>query len=295
MSWWPIIKRTWSEFFEDECPTKAAALAYYTAFSLPSLLLIVLYVAGSIFGHAAVQGDIKNHITSAVGPGIASMVQGMVRNAAKSTSGGTIATILGIAGLLFAATSVVVQLQTTMNRAWEVKPVDSGWKSMAMKRVRSFLLIAGVAILVMISLGTATAVTGLAGAVGISFPGWLMYVLEIGIWWFLFTLLFGVVFKMLPDAQVEWRDVKVGAMATSALFMLGRVLIGLYLSHTTETNAYGAAGALALLLLWTYYSSMIFLFGVELTQVWVRQHGRTIEPEEGAVKVTQAEIPRRVA
>jgi membrane protein len=295
MNWWNLIKRTWSEFSDDDCPTMAAALAYYTAFSLPSALLIILFVVGSVFGRAAVQGQLQSEIGSAVGPGVAAMVEGMVRSAARSTSGGTIATILGIAGLLYAATNVFAQLQTAMNRAWEVKPVDSGWKNMAIKRFTSFLLIVGVAILVLISLGTATAATGLAGAAGITFPGWLMYLLEIVVSWFVFMLLFGVVFKVLPDAQVYWRDVRAGAMVTATLFIIGKFLIGVYLSHATVASAYGAAGALALLLLWTYYSAMIFLFGVEITQVWARQHGRSIEPEKGAVKVREQDVPPRAA
>jgi membrane protein len=295
MNWWEFTKKTWSEFSEDDCPTMAAALAYYTAFSLPSILLIVLFVAGVAFSREAVAGQIQQRIGATVGPGVASMVQGMLRSAARSTTGGTIATIFGIAGLMYAATNVLAQLQTAMNRAWEVKPAESGWTSMAKKRFTSFLLIVGVAILVLVSLGAATAATGLAGAAGIAFPGWLMYVLEIGISWVIFGFLFGVLFKALPDATVEWQDVKIGAFVTASLFIVGKFLIGFYLSHSTQASAYGAAGALALLLLWTYYSAMIFLFGVELTQVWARQHGRRIEPEPGAVKVTQQDTPRRVA
>ena len=147
----------------------------------------------------------------------------------------------------------------------------------------------------MISLGTATAATGLAGAAGISIPPWLMYALDIVISWFVFMFLFGIVFKTLPDARIDWGDVKAGAIVTATLFIVGKFLIGLYLSHSTIASAYGAAGALALLLLWTYYSAMIFLFGVELTRVWARQHGRRIEPEEGAVHVEEGEIPPKAA
>lgn len=295
MRWWRLTKKTWSDFSGDDCSTLAAALAYYTAFSLPSILLIVLYVAGSVFGSAAVRGEIEQRIGSFVGPGMAAMAQGMLRSAAQSASGGIIATIFGIAGLIYAATNVFAQLQTAMNRAWKVKPEDSGLKSMAVKRITSFLLIVGVAVLVFISLGTATASTGLAGAAGISFPGWLMYLVEIAVSWFVFAACFAVLFKTLPDATIGWRDVKVGAMVTATLFIAGKFLIGFYLSHSTTANAYGAAGALALLLLWAYYSSMIFLFGVEMTQVWARQEGRPIEPEKGAVQVTERDVPRQVA
>src|SRR5579883_412784 len=147
----------------------------------------------------------------------------------------------------------------------------------------------------LVSLVTATAATGLAGRAGIALPGWSMYALDIVISWFVFMVLFGVLFKILPDARIGWGDVKAGAMVTATLFILGKFLIGLYLSHSSAASAYGAAGALALLLLWTYYSAMIFLFGVELTQVWARQRGRTVEPEEGAVRLKEEEIPPRAA
>jgi membrane protein len=295
MNPWTLIKRTWSEFSDDDCPMMSAALAYYTAFSLPSVLLIVLYITGSLWGRAAVENQIQQRIAAAVGPGVASMVQGMVRSASASTSGGTIATVLGIAGLVFAATSTFAQLQQALNRAWEVAPAESGLKSMALKRIGSFLLIGAVAILILISLAATTAATGFAKSAGISFPGWLMYALEMGISWAVFVLLFGAVFKILPDANLKWRDVKTGAILTATLFIIGKFLIGFYLSHSTVSSAYGAAGALALLLLWTYYSAMIFLLGAEFTQVWVRRQGRIIEPEKGAVKMTPPHRPRKAA
>ena len=295
MAWWRILKTTFSEFSDDDCSTMAAALAYYTAFSLPSILLIVLFVLGSIFGRAAVEGQIVQDIGSVVGPGVAALVQGMVRSAAQNASGGTIATILGIAGLLYAAANSFEQLQTAMNRAWRVKPVASGLKNMALKRFTSFLLMFGMSMLVLISLGTATAATGLAGRAGVLVPAWVMYTLDIVISWFVFVFLFGVVFKTLPDARIDWGDVRAGAIVTATFFIAGKFLIGLYLSHSTVASAYGAAGALALLLLWTYYSAMIFLFGIELAQVWARQHGRAIEPEAGAVRVQENEVPPRAA
>jgi membrane protein len=273
----------------------AAALAYYTAFSLPSILLIVLFVAGSVFGRAAVQGQIQQQIGSAIGPSIGNLVQQTIRSASQNTGGGILATILGIVGLAYAATNVLAELQAAMDRAWDVKQQDSGVTSIVLKRVTSFLLIVGVAILVLVSLGVTTLATGFAGDLGISFPGWLMYTIQIVVSWLVFAALFGVLFKALPHAEVAWGDAMVGAMVTSALFIIGKFLIALYLGHTTTASAYGAAGALALLLLWAYYSAMIFLFGVELTQVWARQHGRPIEPDSTAVKVTDPNAPPRAA
>lgn len=294
MTAWEIVKKSWSDFSDDDCSTLSAALAYFTAFSLPSVLLIVLVIAGSVLGRAAVEGQIEGRIGSTVGPQVGTLVQGMVASAARSATGGVIATALGIAGLIYAATNVFGALQTAMNRAWDVKAEASGFKSMALKRIGSFFLIVGIALLILISLAAATAATGLAGHVGITFPGWLMYLAEIFVSWVLFLLLFGVLYKVLPDAEIQWKDVWVGAMVTSALFIVGKFLIALYMSHTTTASAYGAAGALALLLLWTYYCAMIFLFGMEFTQVWARAHGRAIEPHEGAVRVPTEE-PKKAA
>jgi membrane protein len=263
----------------------AAALAYYAAFSLPSIVLIVLFLIGLVFGRAAVEGQLQRQIGSALGVRISSMVQEIVRSMAEHANGGVIASILGIAGLLYAATSLFAELQSIMNRAWKVRPADSGLKGLAIKRFSSFLLIVGVALLILISLGAATAVTRLSAVVGISFPGWLMDASEVVVSWLLFVLLFGVLFKTLPDAQIEWTDVKIGAMVTSTLFITGKFLIAFYLSHSTVVSPYGAAGALALLLLWAYYSAMIFLFGAELTHVWAQEHGRVIQPKRGAILI----------
>jgi len=273
----------------------AAALAYYAAFSIPSILLIVLFLVGLVFGRAAVEGELQRQVSSVLGVPVAAMVQGMVRSVAEHANRGTLASILGIAGLLYAATNLFAELQSIMNRAWKVGPAGSGLKCLLLKRLSSFLLIVGVALLVLVSLGTAIAVTGLSGVVGISFPGWLMDAVEITASWLLFMLLFGVLFKALPDANIEWRDVKVGAMVTSTLFIVGKFLIGLYLSHSTAANPYGAAGALALLLLWVYYSAMIFLFGAELTHVWAQEHGRVIQPKRGAAILSKAGLPNRAA
>jgi membrane protein len=294
MKTWEITKKTWTDFTDDDCPTMAAAVAYYAVFSLPSILLVVIFIAGSLFGRAAVEGQIQSRIGSTIGPQAASLIQSMVRSSTLSARGGIIALVFGIAGLLYSSTNVMAQLQTAIDRAWEVKPVESGLRSMAWTRFTSFLLVIGVGLLLMISLGASAAVTGAAGAAGISFPGWLMDALEIVISWVVFALLFGVLYKALPNARIFWSDVKVGAMITATFFIAGKFLIGLYLSHTGAVSAYGAAGALALLLLWTYYSATIFLVGAEWTQVWARQHGRTIEPREGAVKTGDLG-PRRKA
>jgi membrane protein len=151
-------------------------------------------------------------------------------------------------------------------------------------------MIVGIAILVLISLSATAMLSYLSGNAGLPLPGTVMYIVEIGISWVIFAFLFGAIFKVLPDAEVSWKDVKAGGMITAALFVLGKFLIGFYLAHSGTASSFGAAGALALLLLWTYYSANIFLFGAEFTQVWAHAHGRSLPPQEGAVKVKQEKV-----
>jgi membrane protein len=284
-----LIKKSYGEFSDDDGMTHAAALAYYTVFSLPSLLLIVIYVAGVFLGRQAVSGQIQSQASSTFGSGVGQQIQQMIVNANK-TGAGTIATIMGIAGLVFAATTTFSAVQDALNHMWEVQPAGSSLKSMAWKRVLSFLMIIGIAILVLVSLGATAILSYLSGNAGLPFPSTVVYIAEIGISWLVFAFLFGAIFKVLPDANISWNDVKAGAMITAALFVLGKFLIGFYLAHSGTASSFGAAGALALLLLWTYYSAIIFLFGAEFTQVWAREHGRSLPPQEGAVKVRREKV-----
>lgn len=283
-----MLKDTFHEFSEDDCLTLAAALAYYTVFSLPSLLLIVIYMAGSVFGQAAVAGQIQARLSSEVGPKVAGQLQTMVASAAQNAKGGIIATVLGIGGLMFAATGAFSQLQASLNRAWEIRPDSSQMKSFIIKRIVSFLMIAGIGILLLVFLAASAALSALHGLVPLPLPAGLIYAAGNAVSWIVFTLLFGAIFKVLPDARIAWRDVWVGAAVTAALFVIGKSLIGLYLAHSSTAGTYGAAGALALLLLWTYYSSITFFLGAEFTKIWVRRHGREVQPVPGAARIVRA-------
>ena len=288
-----ILKETWSEFSNHDSDTMAASLAYYTVFSLPAALLIVVKIAGSVLGERAVRGQLQAQIAATMGPQVGDQIGTMMQKAATSTTGGILAVILGIAGLLWAASNTTNQLQTGLNRAWAVKPKDEGITGMLKKRFLSFLLIAGVGILVLIALAASAAATAFSGSLGL--PGGLVQIGEIVVTFLIFAFLFGAIYKVLPDAQIDWSDVRIGALVTAGLFVAGKFLIGLYLGHTSIASGYGVAGSLALLLLWTYYSSMIFLLGAEFTQVWARQHGKQIEPEPKAVRVAEEEEPRPAA
>ncbi len=289
-----VLKQTWSEFSKDDCSTLAAALAYYTVFSLPAALLIIVKVAGSVLGQKAVTGQLQARIGASMGPQVGNEIGTMIRNAAHNTTGGILAVVLGIAGLWWAASNIANQLQIALNRAWEVKPREEGVAGMLGKRFLSFLMIVGIGVLVLAALAASAVVAPVSASLGL--PGGLIYAGEVAVSFFIFAFLFGAAYKYLPDARIDWKDVRTGAFVTAGLFVVGKFLIGFYLGHTSAASGYGVAGSLALLLLWTYYSSMIFLIGAEFTQVWARRHGKQIELDRNAVRVIEKEEgPHRAA
>ena len=288
------LKKTVQEFIADDCPSMAAALAYYTVFSLPALLVVVITTVGSIFGRAAVQGKIEAQIGGLIGPRAAQQVETMIAQVSLSGSG-LIATILGVAAVVFAATTAFAQLQSSLNRAWEVKPdpETNGLKNFFLKRVLSFGMILAIGFLLLVSLALSAAMSAfgdvLTGYLPDFLSGSFLRFASAVLAFAVFTGLFGALYKVLPDAQVQWRDVSIGAVVTAILFVLGKYLVGLYIGRSDVLSPYGAAGSLALILVWTYYSAMIFLLGAEFTQVWAANHGRTIEPEPGAVHIVRSE------
>jgi len=280
-----FLQQVFRDFSKDECPSMAAALAYATLFSLPSLLLIVIYIAGLVLGPQAASGQIESKLSGAMGPQAAAQIQTMVSNVAQNRTGGLVATALGLVGLILSATSVLLQLQQCLNKAWKVRVVGSGIRHFAMKRVRSILLLIGAGILAMVSVAASSAISALAHM--LPFPG-AAHVGEIVTSLVMFTVVFAAILKVMPDVQLRWSDVWVGGLFIAVLFVVGKFLIGIYLAHAGKASAYGAAGSLAVILLWTYYSALIFLLGVELTQVWVRSQGREVPPKQGAVRLEQA-------
>jgi len=277
-----FLLQVFSDFSDDDCPTMAAALAYATLFSLPSLLLIIIYVAGLVLGPEAASGQIQARLSSVMGAPAATEIQMMFANVANNTRSGIIATVLGIAGLILSAMSVLLQLQQSLNRAWKVTVIESGVRGFVMKRVRSGLLLLGGGVLAIVSVVATSTLTALAQmlpyAGAVHFFTFVISLLA-------FAVVFAAVLKVMPDAHIQWRDVWVGGLFIATLFELGKFLIAVYLGHLGKTSIYGAAGSLALILLWTYYSALVFLLGVEFTQVWVRFQGREVRPKEGAVRM----------
>lgn len=280
-----ILKRAFRDFTDDECPVRAAALAYYTVFALPPLLVLLLMLAGALWDPQDVQRAMETQFASLVGQQGATAIHGMIQSADRPGSGGLLASAASIALLLFGATGAFLQLQGALNRAWEVRPDPKagGLRNFLMKRMLSLGMILGVAFLMIVSL----AISALIGAIGDSLtfiPAPVMYAVNFIMSFAVLTLLFAAIFKVLPDAQVQWRHVWVGAVVTSLLFGIGKFAIGLYLGRSSPGDAFGAASALAVILVWVYYAGMIVLFGAEFTQAWAASQGEEIRPETGAVR-----------
>jgi membrane protein len=286
-----LLKDTYQDFDEDDCTTQAAALSYYTVFSLPPLLVLLLMILGAVLDPQDVRGQLQQQISGLMGPSAAEQIRTILQQSHRPGSGGLLPTLLSLGALLLGATGAFGQLQAALDRAWGVKPdpKQGGVKSFLLKRVFSFGMILSMAFLLLVSLVVSAVLTAFGDALGAWLPSGisvtLLQVLNQVISLAVVTLLFGVIFKVLPDARVAWRDVWVGAGFTAVLFVVGKFLIGLYLGRSNPGEAFGAAGSLAVLFIWIYYSSLILLFGAEFTQTWAEHRGSGIAPERGAVRV----------
>ena len=285
---WNLLKQTVTEWNEDQATVLAAALAYYTIFALAPTLIIVVAVAGLVFGQGTAQEALLEEVTAAVGSDVAGVLRTLLENTSQSGSG-VLATVIGVALLIFGATGLFAQLQNALNRVWGVKPNPSaGVMNILRTRVLSLgmVLVIGFLLLVSLLLSAALSVVSNYFSDLLFLPG------EETFWQFMnfalstavITLLFAMIFKYLPDVKVTWRDVWVGALVTSLLFSLGKFLISYYIGSSSVSSTDGAAGSLVVLLLWIYYSAQILLFGAEFTQVYGRRFGSGIQPAEYAVR-----------
>jgi membrane protein len=285
-----LLKETFREFRDDEATRVAAALSYYTVFALPPLLVLLVTVAGAIWEPADVQGRIEGQIRALLGADGAEGIRAMLENANRPGAGGLLPTLLGIAGLLFGATGAFIQLQSALNTAWDVKPdpEQGGIRNFVTKRLLSMGMILGVGFLVLVSLALSAIVSAAGSSIERFLPeslsGPLLLVFNALLSLAVITLLFAAIFKVLPDAVIRWREVWIGALATAVLFVIGKFAIGFYIGQSDPGSAYGAAGSLAVILLWVYYASIIVLLGAEFTQVYARRKGVGIVPEAGAVQ-----------
>ncbi len=291
--YWHILKDVFNRFVEDNPMLYAASIAFYTIFSLPAALIIIIAVAGEFFAKEAVTGELYYQIRGLVGPESAKEVQKIIENASQSETG-VIATIIGIATLLFSATTVFVSIQGALNAIWKVKPVPKkGYVKLVVDRVLSFALVVTLGFLMMVSLVLDAILAVFKGFLMKMFSGLTYYVMEIinyAISFIVVTFIFAMIFKFLPDAKIKWSDVRVGAIITTVLFIFGKFLIGFYIGNSDFENTYGAAGSLVALLMWVYYSSVILLVGAEFTQAYAKSRGRIIRPSKNAVKIAVKEV-----
>jgi membrane protein len=280
-----LLKESFKEWQEDEALQLGAALAYYTIFSIAPMLLVVIGIAGLAFGREAVQGQIVGQIQGLVGRDGAEAIQTMIANAGRH-EGGLVATIIAFITILFGATGVFTQMQTTLNHIWDVKPKpNQGIKGLLRARAAAFGMILGIGFLLLVSLVISAGLAAIDNYMVGLLPGaeLILRVLNVAVSFAVVTVLFAMIYRFLPDVKIEWRDVMFGAIVTAVLFTIGKFLIGLYLGNSSVSSVYGAAGSLVIVLLWAYYSSQILFFGAELTQVWARHRGSHIVPDKHAV------------
>lgn len=277
-----LLKQTFTEWREDKAPMLAAALAYYSAFSIAPLLVVILAIVGFVIDQQDARDQIIAQVTQTVGADAAGIVDRLIQNTTKPNQG-VLSSILGGGALLFGALGLFTQLQASLDWIWGIEDVkrESAVRGFIKDKLLSFGMILVIGFLLLISLVLSTVLSFFDSFLQGLFPGAnvVLPILTEAVSFGVITLLFMFIYKYLPHAEIRWRDVWVGAAVTALLFTIGKTLLGLYLSNSATTSAYGAAGAFVLILLWIYYSAQILLFGAEFTQVYARQHGQAIVAE----------------
>jgi membrane protein len=271
---WKLLKDTLFSFVEDEALSRGAAIAFYTVTSIAPVLLIVIAIAGLAFGKDAAQNAIITQLSGLMGQQTAEVLQTAVASAAVKSSG-IIATTVGIITLIATASGVFGEMQSALNVIWKAEPRGTSVSRLIRARAASLGLVAALGFLLLVSLVVSAGLTAFGNYLNSIFPfgRLILTVLNTVVSLALISILFGAIYKVLPDRHLEWSDVIVGAVVTGVLFTIGKSLIGWYLGSTAVASSYGAAGALIVLLLWVYYSAQIFLLGAEFTKVYTKRHG----------------------
>lgn len=290
---WEILKQTCIDFVDYGVPRMSAALSYYTLFSLAPILLIVITICDVFYGRAAIEGTLFGQIQSFVGTPAARQIQDIISNAANSHLT-TFASIVSMAILIFSATAVFTEIQGSINFIWQLraKPRKS-WLKFLLNRVLSLSMVMGLGFILLVSLALNAILEILLHRLLAVLPEgsvWITYAVNMGITFIVISFLFGVIFKFLPDAKIQWKDVRTGAFTTAILFMMGKFAIGYYLGKSNPGSTYGTAGSVVIILLWVYFSAMILYFGACFTKVNAQFNGRQIFPDQYAVFVQQIEV-----
>jgi membrane protein len=282
-----MLKQTFVEWSDDKGPRLGASLSYYTVFSMAPLLLLVISIAGLVFGPAAAEGRIFGELRGLLGSDAARLVQTVVAKASRPEHG-ILGTVISIGVLVIGATGVVVELQDALNSVWKIAPKPNrGLWGVIRTRLISVAMILTLGFLLLVSLVVSAALAALGGwlrglAGGAVAVGWILdATVSLGV----IATLIALIYKVLPDAVISWRDVWIGAGVTALLFLLGKYLIGLYIGRASVGSAFGAAGSLAVLLVWVYYSAQIMLLGAEFTRVFANRFGSKVRPSKAAVEV----------
>ena len=291
---WRLLKEAASEWSNDKAPRLGAALSYYTIFSLAPVLLLVIAVAGLVLGPKAAQGKIVEQFGGLLGTEAANVIQTMLEKV-SNRGHGILATVVGSVTLIAGATGVLVELQDALNTVWKVvaRP-GRGLRGILRDRLLSFGIVLGFGFLLLVSLVLSAALAVVDSWLGGLIPGWVVagYVLSYGISLGLVALVLAAIFKILPDVKMSWSDVWVGALVTSLLFHAGKFGISVYIGKAGVASTFGAAGSLAVLLVWVYYSSLIVLYGAEFTRVYANRHGTHVVPEDNAIAVPETPLAR---
>jgi membrane protein len=282
-----ILRRSVAGWWNDNVPRLGASLAYYTLFALAPILVVAIGIGGLVFGPEAVRGEIVGQIQGLIGREGAEAVQAMLEGASRPGSS-IAATVAGIITFFLGATGAFLELQTALNAIWHVEPKSDGsyWRVLVMQRVISFGLVVALGFLLLTSLLVSAALAAIHRYMGNAFPGVIVLweALNVIVSLTVITLLFALIYKVLPDVKLSWRDVWIGALVTAGLFSIGRLVIGLYLGTASIASTYGAAGSVVVILIWVYYSAQIILLGAEFTRAYVDEFGGRPPTEEYAEK-----------
>jgi membrane protein len=283
-----FVKTVFEKFADDKGPKLGAALSFYTIFSLAPLLMIIIAIAGLLFGADAARGELVGEIRDLVGEEGAQIVQTALKNSAN-TETGIIALVSSFIALVIGSTFIFIDLQDSLNMVWKVKPKPGRnfVKVFIKDRFQSFALVVATGFLLLVSLIVSAGITAINNFLSDTFlpvPVWVLDVTNIVISFGVVFLLFAMIYKVLPDVHITLKDVRIGAAVTTVLFIIGKYLIGLYLGTSTLSSTYGAAGSLVILLLWVYYSAQILFLGAEFTQVYANKYGSGIKPTSKFVK-----------
>jgi membrane protein len=290
---WQLLKDSFRGFDDDKVFKLSGSLAYFTVFSIGPMMLVIIFLAQQFYGREAVEGSIYSQIKDFVGPAAATQIQDIIRNATLTTKSSFTA-IISFITLIIGATTVFAEIQDSINTIWNLKAKpEKGWLKMVLNRLLSFSMVVSLAFLLLVTLIVNTVMEAFGRRLEQVFPEVavvVIYVVNLLLTFCVITLLFGIIFKVLPDAKIRWKDVLTGAIVTAVLFMAGKFGITYYIRSSDIGSTYGTAGSLVILLLWVYYSAIILYFGAEFTKAYAATYGTRIYPNDYAVWIKHIDV-----